>query len=57
LLIRIPQAGSRIQHTVASGFALRYTRYIADAEINGFWFSNRTLTTTRNIMFATINNL
>ncbi|MBU0713931.1 MAG: hypothetical protein KJ964_01075, partial [Verrucomicrobia bacterium] len=52
LLFRIPQAGTRIHHTVASGFAPRYARYIADAKINGFWFSNRTLTTAINTMFV-----
>ena len=30
--------GNQIRHTATSVFALRYARYIADAEINGFWF-------------------
>ena len=30
--------GNQIRHTVTSGFAPRYTRYIADTEINCFIF-------------------
>jgi len=43
--------GNQIRHTVASGFALRYARYIADAEINGFCFARRTLTAAINTVF------
>jgi len=43
--------GNQIRHTVASGFALRYARYIADAEINGFRFARRTLTAAINTVF------
>ncbi|MFH1970573.1 MAG: hypothetical protein ABIJ53_09680 [Verrucomicrobiota bacterium] len=40
---------------MASGFVPRYARYIADAEINGFWFFNRTLITARNTMLVSYN--
>ena len=35
--------GNQIRHTVTSGIAPRYARYIANAEINGFWCARRTL--------------
>ena len=33
-----PASGNQIRHTVTSGCAPRYARYIADAAINGFVF-------------------
>jgi len=39
--------GNQIRHTVTSGFAPRYARYIADAEIVDLLFFSRTLINAR----------